>query len=254
MSCEETKQSLSLYIDDVLSLPARAAVDQHLNRCPVCRAHVAELRLITRGLSRLPRVVSPAGLSDSITDALRIEAAARRQSATPSLLTRLAHWLEPRLMPYTVGSFASVILFAAMFAGLRPHFIALREAGINRTVYVPNIYEPVTPAVYAASRAPFAEQSPSLNPTGALAALTRSYAHPRTEDGDDMVVVTTVFSNGAASLSDVVQPPRNRRMLDEFEIALRQDAAFVPASMDRRPDTMRVVFAVQKVDVRDRNF
>jgi hypothetical protein len=69
-----------------------------------------------------------------------------------------------------------------------------------------------------------------------------------------MVVVATVFSNGAASLSDVVQPPRDRRMLDEFEIALRQDAAFVPASMDRRPDTMRVVFAVQKVDVRDRNF
>jgi len=24
--------------------------------------------------------------------------------------------------------------------------------------------------------------------------------------------------------------------------------------MDRRPDTMRVVFAVQKVDVRERNF
>ena len=42
--------------------------------------------------------------------------------------------------------------------------------------------------------------------------------------------------------------------LDEFESALRQDAAFVPASLDRRPDTMRVVFAVQKVDVDDRNF
>jgi hypothetical protein len=69
-----------------------------------------------------------------------------------------------------------------------------------------------------------------------------------------MVVVATVFSNGAASLSGVVQAPRDRRMLDEFEVALRQDAAFVPASMDRRPDTMRVVFAVQKVDVHDRNF
>ena len=59
---------------------------------------------------------------------------------------------------------------------------------------------------------------------------------------------------GAASLVDVVQPPRDKRMLAEFESALRQDAAFVPASLDRRPDTMRVVFAVQKVNVDDRNF
>lgn len=254
MSCEETRESLSLYIDDVLTLPARVAVDEHLNKCPVCRAHVVELRSLVRGLSNLSRVAPPSNLSDSITAALTIEAAAQRHNRQPSFAVRLAQWLEPRLMPYTVGSFASVILFVAMFAGLRPHFIALREASVTSAPVRLNIYEPVTPAGYAASRAPFAEQSPSLNPAGALAALTRSYAHPHAEEADDMVVVTTVFSNGAASLSDVVQPPRDRRMLDEFEVALRQDAAFVPASMDRRPDTMRVVFAVQKVDVRDRNF
>ena len=254
MLCEETKQSLSLYIDDALSLPARVAVDEHLHKCPVCRAEVTALRSIARGLAMLPRPVPPVDLSDAISDALMIEAAARRQSPKPSWAIRLAHWLEPRVMPYTIGSFASVLLFAAMFAGLRPHFIALREASSSKVAFVPSIYEPVTPALFAASRAPFAEESPSLNPTGALAALTRSYSHPHTEDGDDMVVVATVFSNGAASLSGVVQPPRDRRMLTEFEIALRQSAAFVPASMDRRPDTMRVVFAVQKVDVRDRNF
>ena len=43
-------------------------------------------------------------------------------------------------------------------------------------------------------------------------------------------------------------------MLDDFETALRRDAAFVPASLDRRPDTMRVVFTLQKVDVRESNF
>jgi hypothetical protein len=43
-------------------------------------------------------------------------------------------------------------------------------------------------------------------------------------------------------------------MLDEFESALRQNAAFVKASYDRRPDTMRVVFTVQKVAAEDRNF
>ena len=166
-------------------------------------------------------------------------------------------------MPYTVGSFSSVIMFALMFAALRPHFVALREAALqNSTVIVlrtPSIVydlnKPVTPEDFAASRAPFAEQSPSLNPGGALAALTRAYTHPNSsEDSDDMIVVADVFSNGAASLADVVQAPRDRKMLAEFESALRQDAAFVPASLDRRPDTMRVVFAVQKVDVDDRNF
>jgi len=141
-----------------------------------------------------------------------------------------------------------------MLIGLRPHVMALREAAhANKEI---SIYKPVTPEVFAASRAPFAEQSPSLDPDGALAALTREYAHPNDNDveADDMIVVADVFSNGSASLADVVQPPKDKRMLDEFESALRQNAAFVKASYDRRPDTMRVVFTVQKVAAEDRNF
>jgi hypothetical protein len=69
-----------------------------------------------------------------------------------------------------------------------------------------------------------------------------------------MIVVADVFSNGRASLADVVQPPRDRRMLDEFQVALRKNAAFVPAYYDQRPETMRVVFVVQKVGVAEQNF
>jgi hypothetical protein len=264
MLCEETKQSLSLYVDDALMLPARVAVDEHLDRCPVCRAEVVELRALTRGLSMLARPLPPADLAASINDALAIEAAACRQSPKSSFGERLARFLEPRLMPYSVGSVASVILFIAVFAALRPHFVALHEAAAQSSaVYVVpasavyDLSKPVRSEDYAASRAPFAEQSPSLNPKGALATLTRSYAHPHTsqsQDADDMLVVADVFSNGAASLVDVVHAPRDRKMLNDFQVALRRDAAFVPASMDRRPDTMRVVFAVQKVDVRERNF
>jgi hypothetical protein len=210
--------------------------------------------------------VPPAGLADTITDLLTIEAAARRQAPPPSLGVRIARFIEPRLMPYTVGSFASVIMFFLMFTALRPHFVALREAALqNSGVLVLriesgyNLYKPVSPEDFAASRAPYAEESPSLDPGGALAALTRAYAHPHSDahysdDADDMVVVTNVFSNGSASLAGVVQPPRDKQMLDDFETALRQSAAFVPASLDRRPDTMRVVFTVQKVGVDGRNF
>jgi hypothetical protein len=252
-----------LYVDDAVSLPVRVAIDEHLDRCPVCRAEMVELRSLTRKLSLMKAPVPPADLAETINDALKIEAAARRQAPDPALGYRIARFLQPRLMPYSVGSFASVIMFFMMFVALRPHFVALREAAAApRTsvfvVHTPgyDLYKPVTPETFAAERAPFGVESPSLNPGGKLAALTNSYTHPHAGwngAADDMIVVTNVFSNGAASLADVVQPPRDKRMLEEFESALRENAAFVPASMDRRPETMRVVFAVQKVDVDDRN-
>ena len=269
MSCEETRQTLSLYLDDCVSLPARVAIDEHLDRCPVCRAEVAALRSLARSLSLMERPKPPAGLADTISDLLTIEAAARRQAPPPSVGQRIARFLEPRLMPYSIGSFASVIMFTLMLSALRPHVIALREAALQNSVSVARVetaepaydlYKPVTPEDLARERAPFGEQSPSLDPGGALAALTRAYAHPHrihSDDADEMVVVADVFSNGTASLADVVQAPRDRQMLEDFESALRQDASFVKASLDRRPDTMRVAFSIgatQKVEVNDRNF
>lgn len=278
MLCEETRQTLSLYVDDCVSLPARVAIDDHLDRCPVCRAEVAELRSLTRGLGLMSRPTPPADLAVSISNALYIEAAARRQAPRPSFGTMVARFLRPRLMPYTVGTFASVIMFFLMFTALRPHFVALREAAIQQhavlmvgssdfggqdpqTLGLYDLNRPVTPESLAAQRAPYGAQSPSLDPEGALAKMTRAYAHPASSyyaPDDDMLVVADVFSNGAASLADVVHPPRDRRMLDDFEFALRQNAAFVKASLDRRPDTMRVVFwcrggAVEKVEVNGRN-
>jgi hypothetical protein len=263
MSCEETTQLLSQYIDDVLTLPVRVSVDEHLDHCPVCRAHAAQLRSVSRSLRQLSRPVAPRELAASINAALMIEGAARRQLPNRSWRERLGLWLEPRLMPYGVGSFASVVLFVAMFVALSPHFMALQQASrqlstvmVFRSSPGYDLNQPVSSEDFSNRRAPFAEQSPSLNPGGALAALTSSYANPRAmnQQGDDMVVVADVFSNGSASLADVVQAPRDRQMLADFEVALRQSAAFVPASLDRRPDTMRVVFTVQKVDVRERSF
>ncbi|MGI8836365.1 MAG: anti-sigma factor family protein [Pyrinomonadaceae bacterium] len=264
MSCQETKRLLSQFVDDELPQSLRAAVETHLDSCPVCRGDLVDLRSIRNGLRQLARPLPPMSLVPTINDALMIEAAARIQSPTPTLSRQLVDWIEPRIMPYSVGSFASVILFTAMLVGLRPHFVALQEAARQNdsvlavTTKAPyDLTQPVTPEDFSARRAPFAEQSPSLNPDGALATLTGNYSQPRPgefQDGDDMIVVADVFSNGTASLADVVQAPRDRQMLADFQVALRQSTAFVPASLDRRPDTMRVVFTVQKVDVRERSF
>ena len=261
MSCEETRQTLSLYVDDCVSLPARVAIDEHLDRCPVCRDEAIELRALTRRLSLMSRPKPPSDLADTISDLLTIEAAARRQGPPPSIGRRIARFLEPRLMPYSVGSFASVILFTLMFAALRPHFVALREAALQNSggLIVLRAYQPGydldSPEDLARSRAPYAEQSPTLNPGSALAALSRAYANPHASDDEKMIFVTDVFSNGAASLVGVVQPPKDKRMLDELETALRQDPPFVLAKYDGRPETMRVVISLgQSVEVDDQDF
>src|SRR5688500_13895329 len=134
-------------------------------------------------------------------------------------------------MPYSVGSMASVVMFISMFVCLSPHFHALQPVGQGNELVVvtsnPGFYlnRPVTPEDFSARRAPFAEQSPSLDPKGALAVLTSAYAQPQpaaNEDIDDMIVVADVFSNGSAALAGVVHAPRNPQMLTEFEVALRQ--------------------------------
>lgn len=270
MSCEELQQALSLYVDDRLALSLRAGVDEHLDHCPVCRARVAEARSVIRGLMSLERPVPPPEMTASINYALMIEAAARERRPPIDLRLRLLRWLRPRLMPYTVGSLASIILFTGLLAALVPQLRLLHDLGVAsraanqarlQSLYVVgnpesggyNIFRVISAEDYAAERAPLSSESPSLDPRGALAALTRSLAHGH-GGSDDMVVVTDVFSNGNATLADVVHAPRDARMLDDFQHALRENPAFVPASFDRRPQTMRIVFVVQKVDVDDRNF
>ncbi|MCA1557857.1 MAG: zf-HC2 domain-containing protein [Acidobacteria bacterium] len=268
MNCVATKETLSSYLDDELSLPARAACDEHLRHCPVCREELAAARSLVRGLSSLPRPVPPPDLIASISDALMIEAgAALRQPRLP-FNVRFTRWLQPRVMPYTVGTFASCLLFILMFTALRSSLMAFRSYDrATRSTFVEypityaqgsdegyDITKPITSESLAARRASVGVESPSLNPNGALAALVWMPTRNKGAGDDDMVVVTDVFSNGRASLADVVQPPRDRRVLDEFQNALREGPAFVPASYDKRPQTMRVVFVLQKVGVREGDF
>jgi anti-sigma factor RsiW len=252
MTCEETHKSFSPYLDGVLGRAARVQVDAHLATCPVCRLELAQARSITRALASLERPRAPHHLAASINEALLIERAAQRQQPTGSLPTRFMRWLEPRLMPYTVGALASLILFVGVVNALRPQFRVLRELAmaaqqasdesLDNSLFEGGGYDVTQPVL-------------TINPNGALAALIRTPSSGGDDDdADDMVIYADVFSNGSASLAGVVQAPRNPQMLDEVQEALRRTPAFVPAYRDRRPQTMRVVFSVSKVNVHDRSF
>jgi len=275
MNCDEIQQLISLYVEDGLTLDERQACYQHLEVCPVCRARMAELRTLRSSLANLSRPAPPADLVPKINVALAAKAAemrARRNATTFDAINDWAvKWLQPRPMRYAFSSLASIIIFTAVFAALRPHMIALHEATLAfeqvQVSTTPDEYfllvtepyditKPISPESYAALRTPYNAESPSLNPNGALATLgwqVDRYRNNRDSD-NNMVIVADVFTNGSASLANVMQAPRDRRVLEDFERALRKDAAFVPAALDRRPETMRVVFSVQRVDVHEQSY
>ncbi len=251
MTCKETQQNFSAYLDGRLSAGVREVVGVHLARCPVCRLHLAETRAIVRGLGQLERPQPPATLANAISDTLMIERAARRQQPPLTIGQLVSNWARPRLMPYTIGALTSILLFMAVTSALRPHVALLRELARAQRMD----YEEVQLAVIPVPGQPTDLQGlmPSLNPNGALAKLVRTPSAGPADD-DDMAIVADVFSNGNASLAEVVQTPRNRHMLDEVTAALRQTPAFVPAALDQRPQTMRVVLSISKVNVSEGSF
>jgi putative zinc finger protein len=266
MSCDEIKELLPLYCDDGLAEDQRTRCDSHMEVCPVCRSTVAQVRSLRLRLATMQGSVAPVSLVSTIQDAVRAEAvvrrARRRAPKSEIFVDYISVWLQPRVMRYAFSSVTSLLLFSLVFLALRPHMIALHEAAgalndltvaVEPGIY--NIYEPITPTNYAALRKPYNSESPSLNPEGGIATLNLTNGQlPESNRRDEMVVVADVFSNGAASLTDVMHAPRDRRMLDDFQAALRNNAAFVPASIDRRPETMRVVFSIQRVEVRDTDY
>ncbi|HYN85876.1 MAG TPA: anti-sigma factor, partial [Pyrinomonadaceae bacterium] len=270
MTCKETERAFSPYLDGEMSRAERASVESHLDLCPVCRLELDRMRSLVRGLALVERPEAPRDLVAAVSDALMIERAARPVRPPVPLSERFARWLQPHLMPYAVGAFYSLLLFVAVFGALRNHMIVLRDlaatarADAERPDSVAwvnaetpgdggyDVTQPLSPALYAAGRSPDAIEAPSLNPRGALARRAGSPSTGRRPDDDDMIIVADVYGNGRASLAEVIEAPRNPRMLDELQDALRKNPAFVPAAYDRRPQTMRVVFALQKMQVEDR--
>jgi hypothetical protein len=267
MTCSESQKAFSPYLDGALSHEAGAALAEHVGACPVCRHQLEETRAIVRGLSLMARPAPPPGLAASIRDALVIERAARNAAPRLSPAERVARWVAARLMPYSVGAIYSAVLFVAVFGGLRSQLVILRnlaeaqqlESGQSpywsdgRVGY--DVTRTLAPDLAAAVRANnFGPESPTLDPRGALAALTVAPPGDGNPDDDDMIVVADVYANGSASLAEVVEPPRNRRMVEDLQNALRKNPAFVPASLDRRPQTMRVVFVLQKMNVADSSY
>ena len=262
MRCSDVKSDLPLYSDDILSVSERADLDAHLDTCPLCRQALSEYQEVKNGLRSLARPVMPDAFLASLRTAISNELVPAFRTPVFHVIEDRRNWFETWMMPSAVGTFASLIFGLFLLWGILSSardpgdFITMGTTGKPAMLASSNpmIGEEsidILPAEYATARLSIAGESPSVNPQGALVALTKSLVRGEMRD-DEVVVVAEVFGNGLARISEVVEPSGSSRAIEDLEKALESDpvyAPFVPASFDGRSERMRVVLKIQNVDV-----
>ena len=266
MKCSDPQSNLSLYADGFFDESETVSFRQHLEICPLCRQKDAEYREIRSGLRQMRRPAISAALRNTIKQTVRSEIRVEKQSWLPVSSGR-REWLQMRVMPYGVGVFASVLVavtfLTMMFSGmLRPAPDPLAASrgdssvmlASDRILFSGADSSVISPSDYAQTRLAFSRESPSINPQGALIAMTKSFIRGGMKD-DEVVVVADVFSNGLAKVTEVVEPSHDKLAIVELEKALQSDPAyapFVPSPIENRPDSVRVVLKFQSVNVSTR--
>lgn len=260
MKCVELQSNLALYADGLTDEAESTAVKAHLQLCPICRQHCADFREIRIGLQQMRRPDISASLRNTIKQNVRTET---QRSAWLPIAPEIREWLLMRVMPYGVGVLASVLIgvtfLTALFSGVfDPQAVpmamqrssSIMTAGDRTSLADYDLV--ISPSDYAQTRLEFANESPSINPQGALIAMSRSLARTGKKN-DEVVVVADIYGNGSAQIAEVVEPSRNRRAVGELEKALDSVstyAAFIPTTIENRPESVRVVLKFQTVDVK----
>lgn len=264
MKCENLQLNLSVYLDDILTVEERAGMDEHLVQCPLCRQKLSEYQGLRNNLRVLARPELPGDLLVSLRNRVASETEATRRKPASVFTENFREWLLMRFMPYSVGTVVAVVLtFGLLWALLLdPDKIVqnneiARLQPINKSTVLlaggnPNLSDSGA-ADFDPTRLAISGESPSVNPQGALIALTKSFVRGEMKD-DEVVVVAEVFGDGLARIDEVVEPSRNRRAVRELENALKSDdpnyaPPFIPAHLDQRSDTVRVVFKIQSVNI-----
>lgn len=268
MKCENIQFNLSVYFDDCLIEEERAAVDQHLQSCPLCRQKLADFQSIRSSLRSTPRPEMPLNVLASIRNRVALATEVNHPTFTLANSENLGEWLQKRLMPYCIGTAASLLFgLTLLWSLLSAAYIPERETEFakfappkNSSILLTNSSTQdfvsgndftLNAADFAAARLSVSDKSPSLNPKGALVALTKSIVRGDMKD-EEVVIVADVFGNGLAQIAEVVEPSSDVRAVRELEKALKNDpnyAPFVPASFDNRSETVRVIFKINRVDI-----
>jgi len=113
--CRHYEADVSLLVADALAEEERTEVEAHLVECAACRARLAELKMLTTGLTRLgessPQVEAPASLQRRWMATVR--KSARRDRAPVSVQPLLPFWFSSRRLAW--GSLAAMWVLVLFF-------------------------------------------------------------------------------------------------------------------------------------------
>ncbi len=255
--CEELQFDLPLYFDGSLNSDERSAVDAHLPECPLCRQKLSEFEDLFLGLRSIPQRSAPGDLITAIRASVAEQLALSTGYPSFRLIDSRSRWTDRWLFPSAAGAMASLVIgftLLSLMLSASPVPLSAYDTTVgpsDRPVFLPSNPD-ISPSDFVRSRSDISEYSPSVNPRGALVALTRSLVRGEMHD-DEVVVVADVFSNGLAQIAEVVEPSRDRKAVEELQKALQSDASFapfVPSDLDQRSSgTVRVIFKIQSVNV-----
>lgn len=255
MKCEDLQFELPLYIDNVLDENTRLCIEDHLPSCPLCRQRLSEFGEIRNNLRQLTNPPVPGNVRASLTNVIagneRVLGPISYPGSPTGYRERLLHWLMP-LSAGAVGSLALAVLFLS-FLFVRPGvgFFETSSAAPGTIEMASRQYPEDGRDGKDYLRIGIPENSPEVNPAGALIALTRSIVRGKMSD-EEVVVVADVFGNGIANISEIVDPPNDEAGMRELRKAFDTkpgEAPFLPARMPRNSDAVRVVLRIQRVDV-----
>ena len=258
--CEELQFDLPLYFDGSLNAEERSAIDLHLPECPLCRQKLSEFEDLSRELKAIPRFAVPEDLVETIRAAVGARVSAAGFSPVFHLIERRRSWSEIWLMPFSVGAMATLVIgftLLTLVLGSEPTPLSERTEPLPQRIQTPvfladdNTVD-LSRGEYSYTTLAISGESPTVNPRGALVALTKSLVRGEMMD-DEVVVVADVFGNGLAQIAEVVEPSHDSNAVEELQKALQSDPAyapFVPARVDRRSETIRVILKIQNVNVR----
>ena len=255
LKCNDISTNISLYGDGCLSPEFETALQEHLTICPICRQELSEYREMRSALRSLSRAKLPGALRDSIKKKA-VFAARPGMFAFPDL-SGFA-WRQ-NLMPLVGSSLSSVIVGFALFSYLLSGVLGEGSSiAANAPLQLGGRYsgtagplDSVSAADFARQRLAYSAESPSINPQGALAAMTKGLSGSDLRN-DEMVVVARVFGNGFAQITDVVEPASDPQAVNDLEQAFednRSATPFVPAKLDGRGNDVQVVLKIQNVVV-----
>ena len=261
MKCSDIQNDLPIYADGRLSEADAANVSAHLDTCPVCRGANAEFVEMRSALQRVRRPDAPQYLAARVKHASQQERKALRTSWLP-FPADVRSWMSHTVMPYSVGAVASVVIGIGLLfvlgssGGRYSQFSKPSESGFilaqDRDPWAEPTVDGVSPVAFARSRSDVSTESPSVNPRGALVAMANTLVRGQMKD-EEVVVIADVFSDGVAQIAQVVESSRNRKAVDELKRAFDEDAKlsspFVPAKLENRPESVRVVLRFQSVNV-----